>query len=227
MPINICGVIMVEAVIFDMDGVMIDSEREHFKAEQELFKELGIDIKALEYDRFVGLSSRLMWSELKESFSLPYSVEDLMAKAAAKLLTHFKEVDLIPMPGLIDLLDYINERSMGIAVASSSPKSLIDLVVDRLEIRDYFDCLVSGDEVAKGKPFPDVFLHTAALLRVSPENCVVFEDSANGVRAGKAANMRCIGYQNPSSGNQELSGCDLVVKSFLGDNLETIQETLW
>ena len=86
---------MVEAVIFDMDGVMIDSEREHYTAEQELFKELGIDSKALEYDKFVGLSSRLMWTELQESFSLPYSVEELMAKAAAKILAHFKKVKLV------------------------------------------------------------------------------------------------------------------------------------
>jgi HAD superfamily hydrolase (TIGR01509 family) len=218
---------MIEAVIFDMDGVMIDSEREHYKAEQELFKELGIDTEALEYNRFVGLSNRLMWTELQETWHLPCTVEELMSKAAAKLTTHFLQVDMLPMPGLIDLLDYINERSMLIAVASSSPRGLVEMIVDKLDIRSYFDCLVSGDEVAKGKPFPDIFLHTAALLNVSPEHCVVFEDSANGSRAAKKANMTCIGYRNPTSGNQDLSVCDLVVNSFLGEDLEKIIDKLW
>ncbi|MCF7919052.1 MAG: HAD family phosphatase [Candidatus Cloacimonetes bacterium] len=218
---------MVEAVIFDMDGVMIDSEREHYQVEQKFFQELGIDTEALEYNKFVGLSSKLMWTELQETFALPFTVAELMAKAAAKLQAHFEQLELNPMPGLIELLDYINERSMLIAVASSSPMGLIGLVVDRLGIRNYFDVLVSGDEVAQGKPFPDVYLHTAALLGASPEHCVVIEDSANGSRAAKKANMTCIGFRNPSSGEQDLSGCDLVVESFTGKDLEIIEENLW
>lgn len=218
---------MVEAVIFDMDGVMLNSEREHYMVEQQFFKELGVRTDLLDYNKFVGLSGRLMWTEIKQVSGLKQSVEELMQEAARRLTDHFKTLTLVPMPGLIDLLDYINERSMLMAVASSSPKSLIDIVVNKLEVREYFDLLISGDEVKKGKPFPDIYQHTAALLQASPEHCVVIEDSQNGSRAAKAAQMTCFGYKNPDSGDQDLSMCDLIVSSFLGEDLEKITANLW
>lgn len=218
---------MTEAVIFDMDGVIIDSEKEHFKANLQLFARLGIDPSLLDYDSFVGLSSRLMWQEIKAKCSLEQSVDQLIDLGNKNIVAHFKDLNLKPMPGLLDLLDYVNERSMRLAVASSSPKALINLVVDNLGIREYFNLLVSGDEVPRGKPFPDIYIRTAALLQVTPPNCVVIEDSNNGLRAAKTANMRCIGYQNPASGNQDLSQSDLVVSSFLEHNLEEIIFHLW
>ncbi len=218
---------MTQAVIFDMDGVIIDSEREHYKANQKFFVELGIDLEALDYDRFVGLSSRLMWEEVKVKFHLDQSVEQLMDRCAEVIIDHFSGLELTAMPGLINLLDYLNERSMMIAIASSSPMELIELVVNKLEIAEYFDLLVSGDDVPRGKPYPDVYIRTAMLLRVSSENCVVIEDSYNGVRAAKTANMKCIGYCNPSSGNQDLSDCVAVVNSFLEHDFEKILDYLW
>lgn len=218
---------MTEAVIFDMDGVIIDSERDHYVANKRLFAKLGISMDVLEYDRFVGLSSRLMWAEIKDRCNLDQSVEDLIKLGNQAIIDHFSDIELKMMPGFIDLLDYVNERSMLVAIASSSPMELIELVVDKLEIREYFNLLVSGDSVNKGKPYPDIYIRTAALLQVTPANCVVIEDSNNGAQAAKSANMTCIGYQNPSSGNQDLSICDLVVVGFEGDNYEKILDYMW
>ncbi|MDP8220874.1 MAG: HAD-IA family hydrolase [Candidatus Stygibacter frigidus] len=218
---------MIEAVIFDMDGVIIDSEREHYLANQKLFKELEIDLEAVDYDQFVGLSSRLMWEAVKEKFELLQSVDELMSLGKQAIMEHFSRLDLTPIAGFMDLLDYVNERSMKIAVASSSPAAMIELVVNKLGIKDYFDLLVSGDQVERGKPYPDIFIHTAAMLQSQPGYCMVIEDSHNGAIAAKKANMNCIGYQNPSSGNQDLSICNLVVHSFLGQDLENLLDYLW
>ncbi|MDP8211151.1 MAG: HAD-IA family hydrolase [Candidatus Stygibacter australis] len=218
---------MIEAVIFDMDGVIINSERDHYLANQKLYKYLGISLDAVEYDRFVGLSSKIMWTEVREEFQLKQSVDELMGLAEKAIMEHFSNIELTATVGFMDLLDYINERSMKIAVASSSPLAMVNLVVDKLGIKDYFDLLVSGDQVEQGKPYPDIFIHTAALLQSQPGNCMVIEDSHNGALAAKRANMNCIGYQNPSSGNQDLSICDLVVNSFLGQDLENLLDYLW
>ena len=218
---------MIEAVIFDMDGVIINSERDHYLANQKLYKYLGISLDAVEYDRFVGLSSKIMWTEVREEFQLKQSVDELMGLAEKAIMEHFSNIELTATVGFMDLLDYINERSMKIAVASSSPLAMVNLVVDKLGIKDYFDLLVSGDQVDQGKPYPDIFNRTAALLQSQPGNCMVIEDSHNGALAAKRANMNCIGYQNPSSGNQDLSICDLVVNSFLGQDLENLLDYLW
>jgi len=218
---------MIEAVIFDMDGVIIDSEQEHYIANQKLFKELEIIPEALDYDSFVGLSSRIMWSKIKNDFNLMQSVNELMAMGEKAIMEHFSRIKLKEIPGIRDLIDYANERSMKIAIASSSPFAMIELVTYKLGITEYFDLLVSGDLVKRGKPYPDIYNHTAANLMVTPENCVVIEDSYNGSQAAKKANMICIGYQNPTSGNQDLSACDLVVNSFCGEDYENILTYLW
>lgn len=218
---------MIETVIFDMDGVIIDSEKEHYIANQKLFGELGIDLEAVEYDQFVGLSSRLMWQTVKSKFDLQQSVDELMSLGEKAIMEHFSGLDLTPITGFMDLLDYVNERSMKIAVASSSPQAMIELVVNKLGIKEYFNLLVSGDQVPNGKPYPDIFIRTAALLQSQPGNCMVIEDSHNGAIAAKRANMNCIGYQNPSSGNQDLSMCDLVISSFTGHDYENLLDYLW
>jgi HAD superfamily hydrolase (TIGR01509 family) len=99
------------------------------------------------------------------------------------------------------------------ALASSSTQRVIDTVLEKLALVGVFDPVVSGEEVEHGKPAPDIFLRTAGLLEIPPETCLVIEDSANGVRAAKAAGMVCIGFRNPNSGAQDLSAADAIVAS--------------
>src|SRR5690606_5174684 len=98
----------------------------------------------------------------------------------------------------------------------------IDLILQKLDIEKYFDFVVSGEQVVKGKPEPDIFLKVANHYSIHPKDCMVIEDSTNGVLAAKAANMFCVGYYNPSSGNQDLTKADLIIDSFNDPRLYSI-----
>lgn len=213
---------MIKAVIFDMDGVMIDSEPVHLKLERELFRELGVEITEEEHMTFVGSSSYYMWEKIKERFNLKESVEELVRRDRKRYLDHVLSTgEIIPVPGIQELVKKLFEREYKLAVASSSPIDVIELVVQKLNLKNFFDVLVSGDYVKKSKPYPDIFLYTAEKLRVKPEECVVIEDSYNGVHAAKSAGMKVIGFVNPNSGNQDLSEADFIVKN-LGDEVVEI-----
>ena len=112
---------------------------------------------------------------------------------------------LEPIPGIIELLDEIKRARVKIGLASSSVRSFIALVLNNLEINHYFDAVVSGEDVKRSKPQPDIFLKAAEKLQVSPDACLVIEDSQHGVKAAIQAGMTCIGFNNPNSGSQDLS----------------------
>uniref|UniRef100_UPI0026033828 HAD family hydrolase n=1 Tax=uncultured Anaerovibrio sp. TaxID=361586 RepID=UPI0026033828 len=117
------------------------------------------------------------------------------------------------MPGVRELLERLKAAGYVIGLGSSSTMEMIQLVLGRFGLRDYFRVLVSGDELPRSKPDPLIFLTVAEKLGVKPENCTVIEDAYAGVTAAKAAGMRCIGYYNPNSGPQDLSGANQIVKS--------------
>ena len=205
----------MQAVIFDMDGVIIDSEPLHFRAEKRLFRELGIEIAVAEHQGYVGQTSRAMWGRIRRQYGLSLSLEELVAhsrRLIRELITAALP-DLL-IPGLTECLDYLRDRGLDLLLASSSEKALIELVLKKFDLEDYFPHRVSGDEVGRGKPAPDIFLLAAARAGISPAGCLVIEDSAHGVRAAKAAGMTCIGFKNPSSGSQDLSAADAVITRF-------------
>jgi len=208
---------MIKAVIFDMDGVIIDSEPIYLRVEMELFNKLGLTITEKDHDAFVGTTTRNMWEVLKNKFDISQSVDELVElerKSYDERLVSQK--DLAPISGIIELIQSLNKIGMKLAIASSSLRSQIEIVVDLFKIRSYFLQLVSGDEVSKGKPEPDIFLLAAERLNAKPQECLVIEDSRNGVEAAKKAGMKCIGFQNPSSGRQDLSRADVVVGGIEG-----------
>ncbi|MBT1280292.1 HAD family phosphatase [Thermoanaerobacter sp. CM-CNRG TB177] len=217
---------MIKAVVFDMDGVIIDSEPIHIKLENELFKSLGLEISEEEHLTFVGASSYYMWRKIKERFNLPQSVEELVEKDRKMYLDHvLRTGEIIPIEGITETVKKLFEKKYKLAVASSSPIDVIKLVVKKLAIDNCFEVLVSGDYVENSKPSPDIFLYTAAKLKVKPYECVVIEDSYNGVHGAKKAGMTVIGFKNPNSGNQDLSEADFIVDS-LGEELLGIIEGL-
>ena len=203
----------MDAVIFDMDGVLLDSEPMHRTINQALFRELGADVSDVEYAAFVGMATPLMWQSLIGSWNLAYRVEELVQLEQDRKHAAFRAAPLVPSPGLVGLLDELRAAGRRLAVASGSPRRNIDLVLDRLGLAGYFHAVVAAEEVAHGKPAPDVFLEAARRLQVPPAQCAVIEDAANGIRAAHAAGMRCVGYQNPTSGRQDLSAAHLIVDS--------------
>ena len=214
---------MKKVIIFDMDGVLIDSEPEYLEMNKKLFKELGVDMINADYHEFVGMSSVKMWTKLRNKFNLPYEVEELMNKEKDlmyKILS--SERISSPVEGVINLLDCMAERNFIICLASSSAMENINLVLDKLNLKKYFEYIVSGEDIEKGKPEPDIFLRVADNFNVPPEICFVIEDSTNGILASRAAKMKCVGFKNSGSVNQDLSKADLIVENFNEKNRNTI-----
>ena len=202
----------LQAVIFDMDGVLYDSEPIHFALEQDLFRELGLSIGEAEHHGFVGTTSREMWTRLRDRYGLSSSVEELVRTEQARYLARLElSQDVHPVDGILPLVESLAERDIALAVASSAPMEQIELITRRFGIRERFAALVSGSGLPRSKPHPDVFLEAAGRLDVPPGACVVIEDAANGVEAARRAGMACVGFRNPGSGNQDLGGADLVV----------------
>lgn len=201
-------------VIFDMDGVLVDSEPLHLELEQRLFRQLGLPVDAALHDSLVGMAPRTMWSTLKTHFSLTQPLEELLETERQLKLTVLQQHEVPCVPGVDDLLHRLHSAGCRLSVASSSPRVLIGLFIEKLGFRPYFDHVVSSEDVREGKPAPDIFLEVARRYGQPPARFTVVEDSANGVRAAKAAGMRCIGYQASNSGHQDLSPADMVTQDF-------------
>ena len=204
---------MFEAVIFDMDGVIIDSEPLHIKSDLMLLSDFGIAVENDVLNQYVGTADAEMWADLRERFSLDISVDEIMVKSIENKKQIFSSVELEAVKGVRELLHEIKSKKLSIGLASSSPADIIELILQRIEIREYFETIVSGQEVPKGKPEPDIFLKAAKLLGKRPENCIVIEDSEHGVKAAKRAGMKCIGFISPGSGRQDLSEADNIASS--------------
>ncbi len=213
---------MIKAVIFDMDGLVADTEHLQSKAFTVVLKEYG---HAAVPDEFgivhtVGIGAFDNWKRLAEKHGLAEDVDKLVLRRRAVYLSLLKE-NLKPMPGLLKLLKRLKANGFTLALASSSAKDSVDLVLSRVNIRHFFDAVVSGDQVKHIKPFPDLDLEAARRLNVLPVECVVLEDSKTGVVAAKRAGMKVIAVPNALTKGQDFAEADLVV-----DSLEKIDEKL-
>ena len=214
---------MIETVIFDMDGVIIDSEPVHFMIEKEMFNELNIAVSFKEHCSYVGTSSRNMWKKIIEKYGVTESLETLVNKQYNSYLDHLSKENLHPIPGVIELIEDLHRSNFKMAIASSSYMKVIDIVLNKLNLSGYFVAKVSGTELANSKPHPEIFTQSVKLAGSEPGQCVVIEDSENGITSAKAAGIKCIGYLNPNSGMQDLSGADMIVKSFDELNADVIK----
>jgi len=215
---------MIETVIFDLDGVIIDSEPVHFTLEKQMFDELNIRVSDEEHQSFAGMSSQNMWDRLVKNFKLPYAAEALVNKKQMAYMNYLqKEYDLRPIPNIPELIKDLFENDFKLAIASSSRLDVIDAVLTKFNLFNFFMEKVSGASLRNSKPDPEIFLVTAELLYSRPEECLVIEDSENGVKAAKAASMKCIGFRNPNSGAQDLSRADIIINSFEEISAEKIR----
>lgn len=210
---------MLKAVIFDMDGVMIDSEPVHYEANKRIMETFGYKLEYSYYKQFIGSTLTFMWETIKRDFGISNEIAELNRMSEQYSENIIKENGYIEIPGVVQLVKMLSGAGLKLAVASSSSAHIIERVLSSLGIRDYFDVLVSGENVENPKPAPDIFLRASTLLGVEESGCIVIEDSFNGVKAAKAAKMACIGYINPHSGEQDLSKADYLVESFEGLSL--------
>jgi beta-phosphoglucomutase family hydrolase len=204
-----------QAVIFDMDGVLVDSEPFHVQNEKLMFSRLGLDISDEEHARYMGIATDVMWEQIIRERKLTLDVAETTLQTIQQEIPYFQSLEKIdPMHGLVNLLEKLQKSGIPMAVASSSDKAIIDIILEKSGLRKYFEHAVSSSEVGKSKPEPDVFLHAAKLLGVAPENCLVFEDSKNGIKAAKTAGMVCIAYSGGNSGHQNQSQADRRISDF-------------
>jgi HAD superfamily hydrolase (TIGR01509 family) len=215
---------MIRTVIFDMDGVIIDSEPIHFKMENEMFQELKISISYEEHCSYVGTSSQNMWAIIARKHGLNVEVKELVKKQHVLYMAYLlNEKDLRPIPSVVELIEDLYHSGFGLVLASSSYMEVIEVVLRKFNLSNYFMARVSGTELANSKPHPEIFIQSAKLAKSEPGECIVIEDSQNGITSARAAGMKCIGFANPNSGVQDLSKADLVIHSFDELNAETIR----
>ena len=204
---------MEKAFIFDMDGVIIDSEPIHDLVDLEVAAGFEIQLDHQRLQKYIGMRSRDVWESIIVEDKLSLTPEQILLIANEKKLTCIKEFELQPIKGIPELLKQLKALNYRIALASSSPIVFIKAVLAKFDLEPYFEFIVHGDEVKAGKPAPDIFLEAARRLNVHPKNCFVLEDSKNGIAAGNAAGMITIGFANPESVPQDLSMAKHVVHS--------------
>lgn len=201
----------MKEIIFDMDGVIVDSEYTYLESKTNILNDAGYD-KSISYQyQFMGTTYEYMWQTMKDELGLPEDIYYYIGEMNRIREEMMDENGVLGIKHATEVIEALKSKGYRMAVASSSPKKEIIRNLSELEITDNFDYLVSGEEVENSKPQPDVFLRAADLLETTPENCVVIEDTTNGVKAAKAAGMYCIGFKNPDYPDLDLTLADQVV----------------
>ena len=210
-----------------MDGVIVDTEPVHSYAYFQHFAELNIDVSKDMFTSFMGNSTRNTFQKLKELYPIEGEVEDLIQRKRALFNDAFDtKEDLELLEGVEKLIKNLHSNGIQLILASSAAKVTIDRVFRRFDLHQYFSHIVSGEDFPKSKPDPAIFEHAASLSIASKENCIVIEDSTNGIKAAKAAGIFCVGYNSINSKLQDLSLADVVVNHFEELDYEKITTSL-
>jgi HAD superfamily hydrolase (TIGR01509 family) len=201
-----------EAVIFDMDGVIVDSEPRHESAFLEVVREIGYaDRLHLRFDDFVGRSDHELWEAFIKTHQPPHTLQELLELKRLRVIEIIRREQPL-FKGLTALVEKIAPHYR-LGVASGSERLVVEEVLALQGLRKFFRAAVTAADVKQGKPAPDIFLHTAKLLEADPQNCWVIEDSKPGIAAGLAAGMRVIAITNTYTAD-ELRQASYVVSTY-------------
>jgi beta-phosphoglucomutase len=216
---------MIEACIFDLDGVVVDTAKYHFIAWKALANELGFEFTTEDNERLKGVSRTQSLEILLEIGGLQFSEKEKQAMAEKKNALYVSYIEKMTpeetLPGVKNFL--LELRKAGIKTALGSASKNAPMILERIQLTELFDVIVDGNSITEAKPNPEVFLKGAQKLFVLPENCVVFEDAIAGVEAAQNANMYCVGI-----GDQETLGfADLVIPGFEKYSLEKLLKELF
>jgi sugar-phosphatase len=210
---------MIKAVIFDMDGIIIDSEPLWREAEKQVFKSIGYDFTDEMCKLTMGMRTtevvEYWYQELKWTDPSIKEVENNILQTVHRLIMDKGEA----MNGLYELLSYLKSKNITTALASSSHQFLIDAVVDKLNIKNEFNAIHSAEKLKYGKPHPEIFMQTATALNINPLNCLVIEDSINGVIAAKAALMKVVAIPDEEQKNNP----KFLIADYVLENLEAVK----
>ena len=203
------------AVLFDMDGVIVNTEPLHKKAYYQMFEKVGVEVESALFESFTGQTTHFVCKQLKEKFALNHTIEEMISLKREHFKTLFAtDPDFDLMPGVLDLIHFYHTNGIKLVLASSASYFTINAVFDRFGLNPYFVAKISGTDLKASKPHPEIFEKAADLAFVNRENCMVIEDSTNGFLAAKAAGIFCLAYENKFSKNQDYSIADKVISDF-------------
>ena len=205
----------IKCVIFDMDGVIIDSEEIHKKAYYETFTSIGVTVSDDLYKTLTGSSTINAFQKLVAHFNLDLNPEELVLNKRKRYVNFFEnDPNLHLVKGVEELIKHCHNKGLTLILASSSAMVNIDRVFNRFNLNKYFTAKISGADLTESKPNPEIFNKAAILGNTPKENCVVIEDSDNGVKAANDADIYVFGYKNPMAEDQTLENANFIVNNF-------------
>lgn len=216
--------IMIKTVIFDMDGVLIDSEPIHFSAYLQHFRELNIEVSDELYQTFVGSSTKNIYKRIKEQFDLVQSVQELIVRKRELFYKFFAESETLELiSGVLELIRELHKNKVQLIVASSSSHQNINAVFKKFDLDKYFSHKVSGEDFPESKPNPAIFNKAVELSKHQKNECIVIEDSTNGIKAANNAGVFVIGYKSKES-IQNYETANSVISDYREINFDKIQQ---
>ena len=215
----------LKAVLFDIDGTLLDNNEFHKKAWMEYLKKEGKDISDEDFkDKISGRTNLDAVRHLYDENMSEEEAEKYYLKKE-EIYREMYEPHIAPINGLINFLEELKQHNITMALATSGIQVNIDFMFDHVPIKQYFQTIVQAKDIENGKPDPEIFIKTAEALGVPAKNCVVFEDSTSGVEAGKAANMKVVALTTTHTPD-ELDKADLVIDDYTGINIDGLKSLL-
>ena len=206
---------MLKAVIFDMDGVIVDSEPLHHKAYQNMFIDVNIKVSDTLYESFTGQATLPICQQLCDEFNLNESPETLVAIKRKHFKYLFDNDDSFQLiDGILNLIKDYHSNGLTLVLASSASMPNINRIFTRFELDPYFVAKLSGADLKASKPHPEIFINAAKASGFKIEECIVIEDSTNGIKAANAANIFCVAFDSKHSKNQNYSTANKVITNF-------------
>ncbi|SFM18485.1 haloacid dehalogenase superfamily, subfamily IA, variant 3 with third motif having DD or ED/haloacid dehalogenase superfamily, subfamily IA, variant 1 with third motif having Dx(3-4)D or Dx(3-4)E [Paenibacillus sp. 1_12] len=203
----------MKAVLFDMDGVIIDSHSVAGQLLHEAANNLGCNLSVKEIQLWGSLSSRQFWQKIKQEFKLSQDITELIhTYDVDREINLYREIGLVA--GVRKLLEDLKEHGIYTALATSASRKRMNAVLDIFSIEQLFDKCLCDEDVSVSKPDPEIYLKACSELALKPNECVVIEDSTNGKTAAHQAGMKCIGFKGLKHVNEDMSGCELIIDDF-------------